>query len=583
MAILPSSAHRATVLSALRRYHSEHIGTPRRSLSALFAAILCISQASVAGPQPSGREHLMEVPRPDLTQVEQRVRGELEAAAAEFSNLAGAPQLSDQELGSAYGELGALYHAHHMDDAAEACYLNAEQLVAREFRWPYLLGYLYQRQGRFKQALAAYRRAQAAQSDYPPLRLRLAEMYLSVDRPEQARPLFTAALETEENWAAATYGLGKIALLEGDYEQALQWFQQALRSAPQASRVHYQMAMAYRGRGAVAEARAHLAQRGDIEPPFSDPVVQTLEQLVAGARVHLYRAMQAVWAKKFERAAQEFRQVVTLEPENVSAHVGLARALYLIGRPAEAQTTLEAALVLAPDDAQAHYFLGRLLQEAESDAAAKPHYEATLATDPHHGGAHFFLANALMRARQFKQAARHYGEAAQRLPEDLPARQLQAMALIATPGQHRMARERLETAISLYPHDPVLKQIMARLLAASPQAALRDGERALVLARELLERVNSIEHAETVAMAYAELGDYRAATAFQQAAIDAAVQWGGIELIPGLQENLRRYQANKPCRAPWPEDDPVFYPRPIRGAEEEAVGGGTASSSPPVP
>jgi len=72
-------------------------------------------------------------------------------------------------------------------------------------------------------------------------------------------------------------------------------------------------------------------------------------------------------------------------------------------------------------------------------------------------------------------------------------------------------------------------------------------------------------------MAYAELGRYREAIAFQQAGVDAAMQWGGMDLMPRLQENLQLYHANKPCRHPWPAGDAVFYPRPVRAAEEEAA------------
>lgn len=545
--------------------------------SRLLLAALSIGLATAAGAQTSDRGPLAQVPAPDLNQVEERVRRELKTAATEFSKMAASSNISDRELGSAYGELGGVYHAHHMDDAAEACYRNAEQLAPGEFRWPYLLGYLYQGQGRLENAAEAYHRAQQVNPDYQPLRLHLSDAYTALNQRDQARPLLQHALATAETQGAAAYRLGKIALLNGDYGEAVRWLQQALVTAPQATRAHYQLAMAYRGLGNIVAARNHLKQRGDIEPPFPDPVVQTLEQLVAGARTHLYRAMQAVWARQFEMAAREFHQVVTLEPANVSARVGLARALYLIGRPAEARASLEAALTQAPEDAQAHYFLGRLRQERDSDAAAKIHYEATLTADPHHGGAHFFLANALMRANQFERAAIHYRKAVELLPEDLPARQLEAIALIATTRQHAIARERLETALARYPDDVILQQAFARLLATSPTAALRDGGRALTLAKSLFERINSIEHAETVAMAYAELERYQEAIAFQQAAIDAAVQWGGAELLPRLQKNLRHYQARKPCRVPWRHDDPLFHPRPIRGMETEAIGATMAS------
>ena len=68
-------------------------------------------------------------------------------------------------------------------------------------------------------------------------------------------------------------------------------------------------------------------------------------------------------------------------------------------------------------------------------------------------------------------------------------------------------------------------------------------------------------------MAYAEIGRYDAATAFQQAAIDAAMLLGGFNLVPGLSINLTLYQQGIPCRAPWPDDAAVFYPNSLNYGE----------------
>jgi hypothetical protein len=42
----------------------------------------------------------------------------------------------------------------------------------------------------------------------------------------------------------------------------------------------------------------------------------------------------------------------------------------------------------------------------------------------------------------------------------------------------------------------------------------------------------------------------------------AAAQARRDDLTPRLEDNLRRYESRQPCRTPWPEDDPVFHPRP---------------------
>ena len=65
-----------------------------------------------------------------------------------------------------------------------------------------------------------------------------------------------------------------------------------------------------------------------------------------------------------------------------------------------------------------------------------------------------------------------------------------------------------------------------------------------------------------MAMTFAELGQYEEAVRWQRDAMTAAAQARRDDLTPRLEDNLRRYEGRQPCRTPWPEDDPVFHPRP---------------------
>lgn len=536
---------------------------------------------SVATESP-GKPHRLPVPPPDLKHLERAVREHIDAAQQEFRAFTAMEGISQESLGRAYGELGRVYHAHHLYDPAQTAYRNAEKLVPNAFSWPYLLGYLYQGLGDLKAAAKAYNRALQIQPDYSPLRLRLAEVYLGLNKLEPARSLLRGLLSEPDQKGAAAYGLGKLGLAQGNSDEAVRWLKSALTTHPEASRIHYHLAMAYRGLGNTERARYHLQQRGAVDPPIEDLIVQELENLVSGARTHLYRAMQAVWARQFARAADEFRKVLTLEPNNIQARVSLARALYLLGQRQQARNELSAALKSEPHNPQANYFMGRLIQETVSDELALPYLGRTLDADPAHAGAHYFVANALMRAAQYKQAADHYAELVKQQPEELVPRQLQAIALIAMEHRHEEARARLEEALESYPTDPLLMRTLARLLATSTQDKVRDGERAFALAKRLYETNNSIENAETVAMAYAELGRYAEAIRFQQAAIDVAEQWGGFYLLPRLNANLERYQQSKPARLAWPLDDPIFHPPRGQAADSNIALGKTMPRSAPA-
>ena len=88
------------------------------------------------------------------------------------------------------------------------------------------------------------------------------------------------------------------------------------------------------------------------------------------------------------------------------------------------------------------------------------------------------------------------------------------------------------------------------MLAAAPDARVRDGERALALMDERLRGDTSIETYETRAMVYAELGRYDEAATWQRRAIAAAQQAGQAPRARGLAANLARYEQGRPSRSP---------------------------------
>jgi hypothetical protein len=67
-----------------------------------------------------------------------------------------------------------------------------------------------------------------------------------------------------------------------------------------------------------------------------------------------------------------------------------------------------------------------------------------------------------------------------------------------------------------------------------------------------------------MAMALAELGRFDEAVKWQQSAIDDANKTGNPGMASRLNDNLQRYLRRMPCRTPWRDNDPVFYPRPER-------------------
>jgi hypothetical protein len=97
----------------------------------------------------------------------------------------------------------------------------------------------------------------------------------------------------------------------------------------------------------------------------------------------------------------------------------------------------------------------------------------------------------------------------------------------------------------------VLAHTAARLRAACPDDSVRDGAAALPLAQTVFRTYQCIEHAETLAMAFAETGKYGEARKWQKQAIDAAMSENRGDVMPRLKKNLALYEMGKPCREPW--------------------------------
>ena len=524
----------------------------------------------------SGPVTLDPIPAPDLSRAEEVVRGHLGEARANLADtlaLAQSPPgIAAADLAAAYGQTGGYYLAHKLWVAAEACYANAQRLDPDDPRWPYYLGYRYQQDAQPELAAAAYARALDLDPGLTAAQLRLGMLDLDLNRLDQAVPLLSAAAEDPGLRGAALYGLGRAAQARRDPAAAVPLFEQALAEDPDASQIHYALAMAYRALGKLDEARAHLALRGDGESSIGDPLVDDLARLLSGARTLYYRGIEAMRAGHYAVAVAAFAEALELEPDNVNARVTLARARYLAGDQVGAARELRDALGRDPDHTLALFLLGALLEEQGDAEGAQAQYQHALQIDPEHGGAHHALGNALMRRGDYQGAAVHYAAALAAVPQDTPAALMQAMALVRLgPERHAEAKSLLDAALADHPDDPVLGLALARLLAASPVDAVRDGLRALTLAQGLFDRANTLDNAETLAMAQAEAGDPAGATALQQNAVAATAAAGRYGDLPRLQANLTLYQAGSPSRAPWADEDPAFYPPPMpaRGPMQE--------------
>jgi tetratricopeptide (TPR) repeat protein len=163
--------------------------------------------------------------------------------------------------------------------------------------------------------------------------------------------------------------------------------------------------MAYRGLGDAEETKSHLAQQGTVGVRVADPLMDGLQELVHGVRVHLIRGRMALEAKRYDEAVTEFRQAVSANPDSVTAHVNLGAALTQTGDLNGAADQFEATLRLDPNNATAHYNLAVLLA-TENKQQAVVHLEAVSRINPNDVGARVMLINLLATSPQSESRER---------------------------------------------------------------------------------------------------------------------------------------------------------------------------------
>jgi len=538
------------------------------AIAVLSAALAAAAACSKAGPEER------PVTLPDLSRVEPSVQKQGKEIYAALQEMRTKPGVPPAEKGQAYGTLAMLLHAGEYYEAAEPAYLNAEDLTPTDARWPYLLGHLHKSRGEPDKALTDFTRALELKPDDVPTLIWLGRLYLDRGEPAKAQPLFERAQSVRPDVVAGIVGLGQAALAQRDYARAASVLEEALRVHPTAASVHSPLAMAYRGLGDTAKAEAHLKEWKNTEVLVPDPVRQELDLLMESGLSFELRGVRALEAKDYKKAEEFFRKGIPLAPGDTmlgrSLRHKLATALVLQGDVPGAFEQFTEVVKMAPQDgpdetaAKAHYSLGVLMASAGRGREAVMHLQAAVRFNPNYLEARQGLGDALSRAGQTEAALPQYVEVVRLNPRAAEARFGYAMALVKL-KRYREARASLEESTRLLPDDFQLRHVLARILAAAPDAAARDGRQALSIAQQLeaaMGEGKTTELGETLAMAFAEVGNFDDAAAVQRSVLNAASRAGLGPDVRRMTANLRLYERRQACRTPWQPNEDVFSPGP---------------------
>jgi tetratricopeptide (TPR) repeat protein len=175
--------------------------------------------------------------------------------------------------------------------------------------------------------------------------------------------------------------------------------------------------------------------------------------------------------------------------------------------------------------------------------------DKTAAANPDPMAAWFNLGNEFLQERDWECATVCYRQAIKINPRSADA-YANLGVVLSQKGETKEAMDSWQTALEINPNQVYVQNNLAWLLATSPDAALRNGAKAVALAGQASRSVggNNPEILRTLAAAYAEDGSYAQASGTARLALQLAMAGKNEALVATLQREIKLYDAGAPVR-----------------------------------
>jgi tetratricopeptide (TPR) repeat protein len=286
-------------------------------------------------------------------------------------------------------------------------------------------------------------------------------------------------------------------------------------------------------KGRLDEAMDHFKKVVKIAPTYADGYYNLGNALMQSGRLG--------------EAMELFRKALEIQPSHIKANNNLGVALMRSGRPDEAIAYCQKAIDLNPDYAEAHYNLGAVFGVRGRLDEAVEQYRKAIQIKPNYADAHGNLANVLATQGRLEEAIPEYRRTLELVPDSAQAHFRFGQALQAQ-WDFKAAITEYQRAMELNPQHLPAHLSLAWVLATSPGAALRDGNRAVELARkaERLGGGESPQILDTLAAAYAEAGRYPEAVETAKRALNLTATQNNQPLAEAIQARLKLYEAGSP-------------------------------------
>ena len=283
----------------------------------------------------------------------------------------------------------------------------------------------------------------------------------------------------------------------------------------------------------------------DIETLWRTTLARNPECWMAHTNLGLVFLQQG----KIDDGIAHYRSALQMQPDSWDAEYNLGTALLGKGRVDEAILHCEKAVRVRPTDPDAQVSLGNALFQKGRIDEAIDHYQRAITAHPDHFLARYSLGRALLEKGELDGAIQVCQSALLLRPSDADCQTTLAIAL-EEKGDPAEAVQHYQKALELAPGSISTLTNLAWLLATSQDASLRNGPKAVELAKQadrLVGGTNSLV-LRSLAAAYAENGEFANAIRTARSAMELARMHGEDSLTTDLDQQIALYQLGMPYR-----------------------------------
>jgi len=353
-----------------------------------------------------------------------------------------------QKLAENWGKLGMNLFIHDFKNESVPCFKKAHNLDEQDFRWVYFHAVALEELNS-EEAIHWLERSKILNPDYPPLLIKLGNRYLLQGDYANASATYNLLIDSGVKVPHAHLGIAKIAIENGELNQAIEQLDIAIKMAPKYREAHALLAEVYRRQGEKIKAEEQFAimeklpERLDLK----DPVYYEMVEEGASSFWCQVRGMNYLNSGQLNKAEEEFKKALLAKPNEVS-----------------------------------HTSLGYVYQRQKRFENALDHYKTALKINPKFSGALNNMAVIYYELGDIERAVKIVKDALKADPKSLDG-YLNLGTFYNVMGRKGEAIENFRIGHDNAPDDMRYLYQLGWLLAVSEEKDLRNGEEALRLAK----------------------------------------------------------------------------------------------------